>query len=105
MINAKFFKFNLKFVHLYELESKLRTVFDKVSNIMFSLNNLFLFLGMGRTWEKSELFSNFFVNISTFKVRPCFASPGKIPQIPQNEQKDQRRRSVWVGHDKFLKIG
>ena len=60
---------------------------------------------MGRTWEKSELFSNFFVNISTFKVRPCFASPGKIPQIPQNEQKDQRRRSVWVGHDKFLKIG
>ena len=62
-------------------------------------------LGMGRTWEKSELFSNFFVNISTFKVRPCFASPGKIPQIPQNEQKDQRRRSVWVGHDKFLKIG
>ena len=61
--------------------------------------------GMGRTWEKSELFSNFFVNISTFKVRPCFASPGKIPQIPQNEQKDQRRRIVWVGHDKFLKIG
>ena len=62
-------------------------------------------LGMGRTWEKSELFSNFFVNISTFKVRPCFASPGKIPQIPQNEQKYQRHRSVWVGHDKFLKIG
>ena len=60
---------------------------------------------MGRTWEKSELFSNFFGNTSTFKVRPCFASPGKILQIPQNEQKDQRRRSVWVGHDKFLKIG
>ena len=57
---------------------------------------------MGRTWEKSELFSNVFVNISTFKVRPSFASPAKIPQ---NEQKDQRRRSVWVGHDKFLKIG
>ena len=56
---------------------------------------------MGRTWEKSELFSNFFGNTSTFKVRPFFASPGKILQIPQNEQKDQRRRSVWVGHDKF----
>ena len=39
---------------------------------------------MGRTWEKSELFSNVFVNISTFKVRPSFASPAKIPQ---NEQK------------------
>ena len=50
----------------------------------------------------SELLSNFFVNVSTFKVQPCFASPGKIPQ---NEQKDQRHRSVWVGHDKFLKIG
>ena len=43
VINAKFFKFNLKFVHLYKLESKLRTVFDKVSNIMFSLNKLFRF--------------------------------------------------------------
>ena len=61
-------------------------------------------LGMGRTREKSELFLNFFVNISTIKVWPCFASPGKILQIPQNEQKDQRHHSVWVGHDKFLKI-
>ena len=60
---------------------------------------------MGHTWEKPELFSNFFVNISTFKVRPCFVSPGKIPQIPQNEEKDQRRCSVGVGHDKYLKIG
>ena len=86
-------------------------VVDFISTSMLSeasnLANLiyFLHLGMGRTWEKSELFSNFFVNISTFKVRPRFASPGKIPQIPQNEQKDQRRRSVWVGHNKFLKIG
>ena len=60
---------------------------------------------MGRTWEKSELFSKFFGNMSTFKLRPCSASPGKILQIPQNEQKDRRRRSVWVGYDKFLKIG
>ena len=56
----------------------------------------FLFgLGMGRTWEKSELFSNFFVNISTFKVRPCFASPRKIPQIPQNQSKKIKDAAVY----------
>ena len=47
------------------------------------------------------IFRIFLATQALLKCDPFLRVPRKILQIPQNEQKDQRRRSVWVGHDKF----
>ena len=78
-------RMNIKLNHIFFSQTSIFTEISRKHVFAASNRNIIENKAWVALGKILELFSNFFVNVSAFKVQPCFASPGKIPQIPQNE--------------------